>query len=80
MMEEKNVENMTFEECMKELNRLVASLESGELDLDKSLQLYERAVAVRERCRKILEEADRKVQTIIESANGNKIEDFKEEE
>ena len=78
MTDETPVENMTFEQCMTELTDLVGKLESGELDLDASLKVYERAVAVRERCKSILDEADRKVQKIVESANGTKREDFKE--
>ena len=72
------IENMTFEQCMAELTDLVGKLESGELNLDESLKVYERAVAVRERCRKILDEADRKVQAIMETASGTKKEDFTE--
>ena len=79
-MTENAVENMSFEECMKELNDLVSKLESGELDLDESLKVYERAVKVRERCRSILDDAERKVQTIMSSASGEKREDFTEQE
>lgn len=79
MSEEKTVEKMTFEECMNELNDLVAKLESGELDLDESLKVYERAVKIRERCRSILDDAERKVQTIMASAGGEKREDFTDE-
>jgi exodeoxyribonuclease VII small subunit len=78
-MTEKTVENMSFEECMNELNDLVNRLESGELDLDESLKVYERAVKIRERCRAILDDAERKVQTIMASAGGEKREDFTEE-
>ncbi|AGI48022.1 exodeoxyribonuclease VII, small subunit [Thermoplasmatales archaeon BRNA1] len=80
MSEEKNsdVQNMSFEESMKVLSELVEQLESGTLDLDKSLEVYERAVAIREHCRAILDEADRKVQKIISTANGDRREDFRE--
>lgn len=71
-------ENMSFEESMKVLEDLVKQLESGELDLDKSLEVYERAVALRDRCRKILDESDRKVQTIMETASGTVRKDFTE--
>ncbi len=71
-------ENMSFEESMKVLEDLVKQLESGELDLDRSLEVYERAVALRDRCRKILDESDRKVQTIMETASGTARKDFTE--
>lgn len=71
---------MTFEQCMTELGALVGKLESGELGLDESLKVYERAVAVRDRCRTILDEADRKVQQIMMTAAGEKRTDFAEQD
>lgn len=73
-----DVEKLSFEESMSLLEELVRKLEGGNLDLDESLQVYEKAVALREHCRKILDESDRKVQSIMETASGEKREDFKE--
>ena len=73
-----DVEKMNFEDSIAALEDMVGKLESGKLDLDKSLEVYERAVALREHCRKILDESDRKVQTIMETSAGDKREDFKE--
>ncbi|MGI6009137.1 MAG: exodeoxyribonuclease VII small subunit [Methanomethylophilus sp.] len=71
------IAKMSFEDSMKELEDLVKQLESGELDLDKSLEVYERATALRDHCRQILDESDRRVQKIMQ--NGQK-EDFEEEQ
>jgi len=65
-----NVEEMTFEESLKALEELVKELETGGLDLDKSLEIYERAIVLRDRCKKILEESERKVQKLMETADG----------
>jgi len=73
-----DVEKLSFEESMSMLEELVKKLEGGNLDLDKSLKVYENAVALREHCRKILDESDRKVQAIMETASGTKKEDFTE--
>ena len=70
------VDKMSFEDSMKTLEDLVKQLESGELDLDKSLEDYERAVVLRDHCKKILDESDRKVQTIMETASGIVKKDF----
>ena len=70
------VDKMSFEDSMKTLEDLVKQLESGELDLDKSLEVYERAVVLRDHCKKILDESDRKVQTIMETASGIVQKDF----
>ena len=51
-------------------------LESGELDLDKSIGKYERAVVLRDRCKKILEESERRVRKITETPEGTEISDF----
>lgn len=76
MTEEKRPEDMTFEESLAKLNELVNQLENGGLDLDKNIEIYEQAVVLRDRCRKILEESERKVQKLMETADGIKKEDF----
>mgnify|MGYP001320564498 CR=1 FL=1 len=67
---DEEVRNMSFEESITALEELVAKLESGSLDLDESLKLYERATALRNRCKEILEESERRVQKITETAQG----------
>ena len=76
MTEEKRPEEMTFEESLNKLNELVNQLENGGLDLDKNIEIYEQAVVLRDRCRKILEESERKVQKLMETAEGIKTEQF----
>ena len=71
-----NKEEMTFEESLKTLEQLVNELENGNLDLDESLERYERAIVLRDRCKKILDECNRKVQKMIETTEGMKKEDF----
>ena len=73
-----DVEKLSFEQSMSMLEELVKKLEGGNLDLDESLKVYENAVALREHCRKILDESDRKVQAIMETASGTRKEDFSE--
>ena len=67
----------TFEENLALLEELVRKLEAGNLDLDESLKIYEDAIVLREKCRKFLEESERKVQKLMETAQGVKKEDFK---
>ncbi|MDR1404958.1 MAG: exodeoxyribonuclease VII small subunit [Candidatus Methanoplasma sp.] len=71
-----NTENMTFEESLKALEQLVNELESGNSDLDKALEIYEQAMLLRDRCKKILDDCDRRVQKMIETSEGIKKEDF----
>ena len=73
---DKEIEDMGFEECNKAHEEKVKELESGELDLDKSIDKYERAVVLRDRCKKILEESERRVRKITETPEGTKVSDF----
>jgi exodeoxyribonuclease VII small subunit len=76
MSEEKKPEEMTFEESLNKLNELVDKLENSGLDLDENIRIYEEAVVLRDRCRAILEESERKVQKLMETADGLKTEQF----
>ena len=70
------VEKMSFEESMKALEDLVRELENGGIDLDRSLEIYEKAVILRNRCQTILDESERRIQKIMETANGVRTENF----
>ena len=72
-----DIEKMSFEECITSLEAVVKELESGTLDLDKSLEVYERATVLRDRCKKILEESERRVQKITENSEGIRRSDLK---
>lgn len=65
-----DIEKMSFEESILALEELVKKLEGGTLDLDESLEVYERATVLRDRCKKILEESERRVQKITETSQG----------
>ncbi|MDY0293835.1 MAG: exodeoxyribonuclease VII small subunit [Candidatus Methanomethylophilaceae archaeon] len=73
---DEEVDKMTFEESLKGLEEMVRKLESGELDLDSSLQVYERAIALRDHCRRILDESERRVQKIMETSEGTERKDL----
>ena len=60
-MSEKAVKDMSFEEAMRELESVVAKLESGDVPLEDSIKLYERGAALKEHCQKKLSEAEEKV-------------------
>ena len=68
----------TFEEQVKELETIVSELESGELDLDKSIAKYTEAMKLIENCEKKLNSASETINKLVEE-NG-KISDFKIEE
>jgi exodeoxyribonuclease VII small subunit len=69
-MTEKAVGDMSFEEAMAELERVVGQLESGHVDLEKSIALYERGAALKAHCEARLKAAEEKVALITLDANG----------
>jgi exodeoxyribonuclease VII small subunit len=61
---------LKFEEAMSRLEEIVKSLEKGDLPLDKAMTSFEEGVALSKVCMKHLEEADRKVEILIQGQNG----------
>jgi exodeoxyribonuclease VII small subunit len=55
----------SFETSLDELEKLVKELESGDLPLDRSLDLFSRGMLLSETCRKQLEEAETRVEQLI---------------
>ena len=63
------LENLTFEEAMKELEKLVDSLDKGDVSLDEAIAAYDRGSQLKDYCQKKLHEAKMKVETIQSSDN-----------
>ncbi|NIZ12149.1 exodeoxyribonuclease VII small subunit [Phaeobacter sp. HF9A] len=70
MTSETPVEEMSFEQAMKELERVVDQLERGDVALDKSIDLYDRGAKLKKRCEDELKRAEEKVAAITLDANG----------
>ncbi|NOC47027.1 MULTISPECIES: exodeoxyribonuclease VII small subunit [unclassified Ruegeria] len=64
------VDQMTFEQAMKELEAVVGQLERGDVALDQSIALYERGAALKKRCEDELKRAEEKVAAITLDASG----------
>jgi len=64
------VDQMTFEQAMKELEAVVGQLERGDVALDQSIALYERGAALKKRCEDELKRAEEKVAAITLDAEG----------
>ena len=68
----------SFEDAVKNLEKIVGELESGDLDLDKSITKYTDAMKLIELCEKKLNSATKTINKLVE-ANG-KISDFEVKE
>jgi exodeoxyribonuclease VII small subunit len=69
-MSGKAVAEMTFEEAMSALEDVVRQLESGEVDLEKSIALYERGAELKAHCEAKLKKAEEKVELITRNERG----------
>ena len=58
------LDKLTFEEAMRELEKLVDSLDKGEVSLDEAIAAYDRGSQLKDYCQKQLQEAKMKVETI----------------
>lgn len=54
---DKSIENKSFEELLVELQKIVTSLESGNLTLEESVNKYQEGMALSLECKKRLEQA-----------------------
>jgi exodeoxyribonuclease VII small subunit len=59
-----------FEANMKRLEQIVAELEKGNIDLEKSLKLYEEGATLIESCRKQLAETQLRIEKIRPKEGG----------
>ncbi|MBO6853649.1 MAG: exodeoxyribonuclease VII small subunit [Marivivens sp.] len=69
-MTERPVEDLTFEEALKELEDVVGKLERGDVALEDSIALYDRGAALKKRCETKLAEAEEKVAKITLGSDG----------
>jgi exodeoxyribonuclease VII small subunit len=67
---EKNSLSLTFEEAIKELESIVARLETGEVHLEESLQLFKRGISLTAHCNDKLTEAQGVVNLLYKDRTG----------
>lgn len=65
------MENLSYEESIKELEQVVKALESNELTLDESIEKFERGMKLSKRCSELLEGAEKKITLLIEKEDGS---------
>jgi exodeoxyribonuclease VII small subunit len=69
-----------FEANLQRLEQIVAELEKGEIDLERSLKLYEEGAGLIAACRKQLTEAETRIEKLRPTAEGLAAEPFEGEE
>jgi exodeoxyribonuclease VII small subunit len=64
------IEDLSFEAALEELETIVSRLEQGEVDLEDSIVLYERGMALKAHCEKKLKGAEARLEKIVLGPEG----------
>src|SRR5687768_16686108 len=75
----------SFEASLQELEKIVRRLEDGDLPLEESLKLFENGVRLSRECQERLNQAERRIEILLQDEEGNPVlqtigtEDLREE-
>jgi exodeoxyribonuclease VII small subunit len=61
---------LSFEQALAELDRIVQQLEGGKVELEKSIEIYERGSLLRRHCEAKLRAAEERVEQIVSGPEG----------
>jgi len=70
MADEAQISELSFEEALRELERIVTRLESGDAQLQEAIDLYERGDQLRRQCAARLDAAQARIEAIRTDAQG----------
>ncbi|WP_428032670.1 exodeoxyribonuclease VII small subunit [Ancylobacter sp.] len=70
MADAADVNALSFEKALADLETIVAKLEGGNVPLEESIALYARGEALKARCDALLKDAEARVEKITLSADG----------
>jgi exodeoxyribonuclease VII small subunit len=65
-----DISEMTFEDALRALEAVVRRLESGDVPLDESIDLYERGEKLRSHCQARLDAAQARIEKIVQGSDG----------
>ncbi|HEY9314906.1 exodeoxyribonuclease VII small subunit [Williamsia sp.] len=77
---EQAIGELGYEQARDELIVVVRTLEQGGLDLDASLQLWERGEALSRRCEQHLEGARKRIESVLGAEDDDDFEDDSDED
>ena len=61
------VKEVSFEENMERLEKIVAELEKGDLNLDDSVNKFDEGLNISKKCNDILEKAEKKITILLKT-------------
>lgn len=78
-MAAKQQSEFSFEEALQELERLVSSMEEGELSLEDSMKAFEKGIKLTRECQTALQKAEQKVQILLNESGETQAFDVEDE-
>ena len=61
-----DIDKLSFEKAISRLSKMVGEIEQGQIPLADSIEQYEDGMALIKHCRKILAEAEKRIEKIAE--------------
>ncbi len=65
-----DIDTLNFEQALQRLTQLVEKLESGQLQLEESVEAFEEGVKLSRRCEALLDQAEQRLQVLGDQNNG----------
>lgn len=70
----------SFEETIKELEKIATELENGDLSLEDSVSKFEEGMKLSKQCNDLLENAEKRITILLKDGEETKEESFVQEE
>jgi len=65
------IKDLSFEEALEKLEKIVSQLESGQIKLEDAIKVYEEGVQLKKLCEKKLSDAQMKVEKLVLNKQGH---------
>ncbi len=65
-----DIASLPFEKALAQLEEIVTKLESGKVDLEQSIAIYERGRILKEHCENLLKDAEARIEKITLKPDG----------
>jgi len=73
-------DDITLEKALTRLGEIVATMDSESIDLEDSIELFREGMELTKYCRRLISDAEQKVEQVLEDAEGNlSLEEFDNE-
>jgi exodeoxyribonuclease VII small subunit len=76
----KKSKSPNLEESLEEISQLIEAMEHSDLTLEQSLSRFERGIGLIKNCQKLLQEAEQKVQILMQSNGNEELEPYENKE